>query len=140
VVEGGRLVKYGNKQVGEDKNTRCEKHIERLLARIAPDALVLADVKAKGTHRAQRIMKLHQAVLKLAKRMKVKTVKISGTAMRLRLLGDEKGTRHAMAKRMAEVFPSELASRLPAERKPWQSDHPRLDLFLAFGLAIASHT
>jgi hypothetical protein len=137
LMEGNRLVKYGHRRIEGDKNRKCVKHIEKLLIRNTPDVLVLPEVRAKGTYRAPRILKLHEMIVSLARRLKVKTVKISNEEMRDRLLGDKKGTRHEMAERVAKEFLDELNARLPAKRKVWEGDDPRLDLFMAVGLAVA---
>ena len=97
---------------------------------------MLNDVSAKGTYRAPRIKELHRKVVALAKRRKLKVVKISNTELRTALLNDPKGTKHDMAERIAEQFPDELASRVPPKRKAWTSEANRMDIFDAVGLAV----
>jgi hypothetical protein len=138
LMEGNQLVKYGHRRIDGDKNRKCAKHVEKLLIRNTPDVLVLPDVRAKGTYRAPRILKLHEMIVSAARRHKVKTVKVSNEEMRNRLLGDKKGTRHQMAERIAKEFPDELNARLPAKRKAWEGYNPRIDLFMAVGLVVAS--
>lgn len=133
-----RLVDYGHKVLYENRNVRCLAHIEKLMKRNAPDALVLSDVDAKGVYRAPRIKELNQEILALANNRKLKVVKISARELRERLLGREIGTRHEIAELLASQFPDELASRLPTKRRDWESEDARMDIFEAVELAIAS--
>jgi hypothetical protein len=51
-------------------------------------------------------------------------------------LGDQKGTKHDVAKVLAQKFPEELGDRLPPKRKPWMSEDYRMDIFGAVALGI----
>src|SRR5882672_655611 len=136
VMEENTLVDYGKKGINKDKNAWSLDHIGKVIARNQPNVLVLQDVNAKGTHRAPRIKALHRKVVVLAKKRKIKVVKISGTELRRVLLGNETGTKQEMAEVLAKQFPDELASRLPPERKLWKSEDARMDIFEAVGLAV----
>jgi hypothetical protein len=134
-----RLVSFGKKIFNEDKNVRSLAHIEKVIIRNEPDVLVLQDVNAKnarGTRRDPRIKELHREVVGLAKKCKLKVVKISGTELRNALLGNERGTKQEMAELLAKQFPDELASRLPPKRKSWKSEDARMDIFAAVALAV----
>jgi hypothetical protein len=136
-VEGNnRLVDYGKKIINEDKNVRSLAHIGKVITRNQPNVLVLQDVNAKGIHRAPRIKELHRKVVALAKKHKIRVVKISGTELRSRILGNPKGTKHEMAELLAKQFPDELATRLPPKRKLWKSEDARMDIFDAVGLGV----
>lgn len=138
VMENGcRLVNYGKKVIPKDKNTKSLAGIEKMMVRSKPEFLVLQDVDAEGTHRAPRIKELHKKVLTLAKKHKLKSVKISQKQLRLTLLGREDGTKQEMAELMASRFSDELSSRLPPKRKPWLSEDSRMDIFDAVGLVAA---
>ena len=136
-MEGGSLVEYRNKVFMADKSANSFTHIKKLIVHFQPDVLVLHDVNAKGTYRAPRIRELHRKVAALAKRRKLKMVKISGTELRKSLLGNQKGTKQEMAELLAQQFPDELASRIPTKRKAWTSENARMDIFDAAGLAVA---
>ena len=137
VLEGDDdLIDYGNKRINKDKNARSLAHIEKMIAHNQPDVLVLQDVNAKGTRRALRIKKLHREIVSVAKKRKLKVIKISGTELRRLLFGNEAGTKQEMAELLAKKFPDELASRLPEKRKPWKSEDARMDIFDAAGLAV----
>lgn len=131
------LVECGKKRVDADKNAGSLKNIETMIARIEPDCLVLHDVNAKGTYRRDRIKQLHRKVIALAKKRTLKVVKISKTELRELLLNDKNGTKQEMAALMAKRFPEQLALRLPAERKAWDSEDARMDIFDAVGLMVA---
>ena len=53
-------------------------------------------------------------------------VKISGTELCAILPGNEAGTKQQITEVLAKQFPDELASRLPAKRKPWKSEDSRM--------------
>ncbi len=136
VLEGDALIAYGNKIINEDKNARSLAHIDKLITGYRPDVLALQAVKAKGTYRAPRIKELHRKVVALAKQHRLKVVKITAKELRNALLGNEAGTKRAMAELLAGQFPDELASRLPPKRKRWQSEDARMDIFEAVALAL----
>jgi hypothetical protein len=139
VLQGdGWLVDYGKKIINKDKNARVLGHIEKLIASKQPDVLVLHDMNAKGTHRDPRIKQLHRNIITMARKLKLKVMKISPIELRRLLLSNATGTKHEMAELMAKQFPDELALRLPPKRKPWKSEDTRMDIFDAVELAVAS--
>jgi len=52
------------------------------------------------------------------------------------LLGDAKGTKHAMAEVIAQKFPNALGGKLPGIRRAWESEDGRMDTFDAVELAM----
>jgi hypothetical protein len=138
VMEGDNaLILYGKKVFEDDKNAKSLTSIKGIITRNQPDVLVIQDVNAKGTHRAPRIKELHRKVVALAKKHRLKVVKISGTELRGLLLGNEDGTKQEIAELLAKQFPDELALRLPPKRKAWKSEDARMDIFDAVALAVA---
>ena len=137
ITEGNALVEYCNKVFLSDKNANSLTNIDKLIVRFQPEVLVLHDVNAKGTYRAPRIKGLHRKVVALAKKRKLKVVKLSKIELRTLLLNDPKGTKHDMAERIAKLFPDELASRVPPKRRDWTSEYARMDIFDAVGLVVA---
>ena len=121
VMEGRALVDYGNKIILGGKNANSLAQIDKLFVRFRPDVLVLSDVNAKGTYRSSRIKQLHKLIIALAKERKLKVIMLSGKKLRTVLLNDPKGTKHDLAVRVAELFPDELASRVPPKRKDRKS-------------------
>jgi hypothetical protein len=141
VLEGNnRLISYGHKIIYKSKNRRSLAHICKLIISNEPEVIVLRSVKAKGTHRAPRIKKLHMQVVALAKKHKLRVVEISGPQLRNALLGSPKATKHELAESLAKQFPDELASRLPPPRKIYKSEDSRMDTFDAVGLAVSFKT
>jgi len=136
VMEGpDKLLAAGNKAILRNKNVGALAWVEKFIRFYQPGVLVLPDVNAADTHRAQRIKTLHRQLLGWAKQRQLKVKLISVTQQRERLLGNPKGTKYAMAKMLAEKFPAELGKRLPPKRRPWMSEDPRMDIFDAVGLA-----
>jgi hypothetical protein len=137
VMEGNnRVVAYGNKVINKNKNARVLVHIEKVITRYQPGLLVLQDVNAKGTHRDPRIKGLNRKIIALMKKRRLTTAKLSGTKLRITLLGNPKGTKHEMAESLAKTFPDELASRLPPKRNFYNSEDVRMDIFDAVALAL----
>lgn len=137
VMEGqAALIECGVKVVQGDKNIESLAKIEMLIKRYQPDVLVLQDVNFKGSRRAPRIRKLHGKVIKQAGKRKLKVKQFSRTQMHTLILGKPIGIKHEMAEVLASQFPDELASRLPAKRKPWKSEDARMDIFEAVCLAV----
>lgn len=138
VIEGeNMIVECGKKRIYGDKNAGSLAGIEKMIARYQPSHFVLQDVKAKGARRDKRIKKLHQKVVTLAAKHKIKAAEISGKELRSTLLGNEDGTRQEIAELLAKRFPDELASRLPQKRRAWESEDARMDIFDALALAVS---
>ena len=130
------LVAYGKRRITGDRHKASLKGIEKLIVRSQPDCLVLQDENhAKGTHRVDRIKRLHRGIVTLANKQKLTVKIISGWEIRTVLLGNEKGTKHELAELLAGRFPDELALQLPPKRKAWMNADARMDIFDAVGLA-----
>ena len=137
VMEGPRqLISYGNKTILRNKNARALVWVDKFIRLYQPNILMLPDVNAKDTHRAKRIKELHHRMGTLARTREVKLTLVKTTQIRERLTGASRGTKQAMAEKLAEWFPDELQARLPPKRRPWMSEDPRMDLFDAVGLAM----
>ncbi|HXR46674.1 MAG TPA: hypothetical protein VN784_04470 [Candidatus Limnocylindrales bacterium] len=120
-----------------DKNEKCLAKVETLIKFYQPEVLVLQDVRAKGSRRALRIKRLYRAVVRFARKQKIKVELISEAQLRTLLLGDPRGTKHEIAEMIAKLFPDELALRLPPKRRAWESADSRMDIFDAVALAVA---
>ena len=139
VLEGeNSLVENGHSCVrGGDKNGQCVARVKRLVAMYRPSLMVLQNAAAKESRRTQRIRRLHGEVVKVAADKNLGVVFVSEGELRSLLLGNPRGTKDEMAEMLAQRFPNELALRLPAKRRPWQSEDSRMDLFDAVALAVA---
>ena len=49
---------------------------------------------------------------------------------------DGEGTKHERAEIIAQRFPEELGSRVPAKRRPWTSEDGQMGVFEAVALAL----
>lgn len=137
VLEGEEfLVESGKSSFKGDKNRRCLAKAEKLVSMYLPDALVLQDAMAKDFHRGLRIKALNQKIAEAARKRNLKVALISGRQLRSVLLGDAHGTKQEMAEILAKCFPDELALRLPPQRRSWESEDARMDIFDAVGLAV----
>jgi hypothetical protein len=136
VTEGNdMIIACGNTRIYGDKNAGSLVAIEKIIVRYQPGLIVLQDVKV--ARRDQRIKRLHNKILALAAKHKIKAAEISAKELRLALLGRENGTKHDLAEHLAKRFPDELASRLPPQRRAWMNADYRMDIFDAVGLAVA---
>jgi hypothetical protein len=135
-MENQVILECGNKEVRGNKNPNSVSKIEKLMRQFLPSVLVLQDVNATGCRRAPRIKALHQQVIGLAAKQKCKVVLFTGKKLRLKLLGDVKGTKHEMAEMLAKIYPVELAAKLPPKRRLWENEDRRMDMFDGVGLAI----
>ena len=96
VMEGpDKLLAVGNKAILRNKNAGALTWVEKFIRFYQPGVLVLPDVNAADTHRAQRIKTLHRQLLGWAKQRQLKVKLISVTQQRERLLGNPKGTEAA---------------------------------------------
>ena len=137
VLEGHKvLVDWGVKRVEEHKNAGCVKKVEAMIARYNPQVMVLEDTASEGSLRSPRIQTLTKRLVAVAERRAVKVVLFSQMQMRRVFLGNDQGTKHAVAESIAEQFPEELGFRLPPKRQTWMSEDSRMDIFDAVALAL----
>jgi Holliday junction resolvasome RuvABC endonuclease subunit len=136
VMENQAILECGKKEVKGNKNLQSVSKIEKLLKQFLPGVLVLQNVNVKGHHRSSRIKALHKQVIELAAKQKLKVTLFSGEKLRVILLGHVKGTKYQMAKLIAQKYPLELAGKLPPQRRVWESENSRMDVFDAVGLAV----
>ena len=138
VMEGpDKLVACGNKAILRDKNAKALAWVNRFIQFYQPDVLVLPNVTAADTRRATRIKTLHRKIVAWAGKQPLKVRLVSVTQVRMQLVGESRATKFAVARTLAEKFPTELGTRLPPKRRPWMSEDPRMDIFDAVGLAVA---
>ena len=126
VFEGHKmLVHWGVKSVKGDKNAGAIEKVEDMIARYNPQVMVLEDTATKGSHRAPRIKALTKRLVAVAERRTIKVVLFSQKQIRRVFLGDNPGTKHTLAKSIAERFPEELGFLLPPKRRTWTSQDSR---------------
>ena len=137
VFEGHKLlVDWGVRLVEGDKNAGTIEKVEQMIAHYKPQVMVLEYTASKGSRRYPRIKALTKLLLAVAKRRTMRVNLFSQKQIRQVLLGDERGTKHALAQIVAERFPEELNFRLPPKRRDWMSEDSRMDIFDAVALAL----
>lgn len=122
---------------GGDKNGQCVARVKKLVGIYRPGLMVLQNAAAKESRRIQRIRRLQGELVKVAAQKNLGVDLVSEKDLRRLLLGNPRGTKDEIAEMLAQRFPNELALRLPAKRRPWQSEDSRMDLFDAVALAVA---
>lgn len=138
VLEGeAKLVDWGVKHVGGDKNEQAILKVAALMVYYLPAKLVVEDCSAEGCRRSKRIRTLIQETIKLAEQRRLTVVRLSREEVKRALSLDSPATKHSVAEFLARRFPEELASRLPPKRRAWKSEDGRMDIFDAVSLALA---
>ncbi len=136
VLENGQLVDSGIKAVrGNDKNGKCLEKIKGIFRKCEPDVLVLEDTRSAQSDRAPRIRELNAAILGISLGNNVPVAWFTKTQLKNFFFGTKGGTKHEIAQEIARRFPEELGHRLPRERRLWDSQDERIDLFFAVALA-----
>ena len=140
LLEQGKLIESGLKTIrGENKNERCIEKIEGIIAQYQPEVLALEDTGADNSRRMPRIRDLSQSILAVSLRHKVPVAWFTIEEIRKHFFADRDGTKHEVAQNVAKHFP-ELEDRLPRERRLWDSQDARIDLFHAVALALVEHS
>lgn len=137
VLEGrDTLVDWGVKSVNGNKNVQSLAKVKELIAQYQPGVMVLQDTSTKDSRRSPRIKALSRKIIALAATHKISVKAFSQEQVRAAFFADGQGTKHAIARMLAQRFPEELGSRLPPKRKPWMSEHYQMDIFDAVALAL----
>lgn len=118
-----------------DKNSKCLRSVERLFERLQPETLVLEAFERSSSQRADRIARLCRAIVALAvdRRIEVAVYRRGDVQATFASVGAR--TRHEIAQAVARHVEA-LRPRLPAQRKPWQSEDKRMPLFAAAALVL----
>jgi hypothetical protein len=109
--------------------------IASLLERYQPAVLVLQDMSSTGTHRAQRIQNLNEAIMEFAEDRGIAVRSYSRARVREAFALPEPATKEAIAEAVAKYLPA-FERHVPPPRKPWNSEHARMGLFDAAALAL----
>src|SRR5262249_37444347 len=119
---------------GREKNARCLKRVESLLALHSPDALVLQQM-SRSDNRAPRIQQLNRDIAELGKTYDLTVHTYRRTELREFFAHHfDATTKQTIAETVAQQIPA-LSLYLPPERKPWRSEHVRMGIFEAAALA-----
>jgi hypothetical protein len=119
---------------GREKNARCLKRVESLLALHSPDALVLQQM-SRSDNRAPRIQQLNRDIAELGKGYGIALHRYRLTELRESFAYHfDATTKQRIAETIAQQITA-LSLYLPPERKPWKSEHVRMGIFEAAALA-----
>jgi len=130
VLEGkDKLVDWGLREAQGDKNENSMRGISILINLYKPDLILLEDVR-HGSRRCERVSRLILNMQKLAHKRGVATREINKAQLRKAFSASGATTKDAIAKVMAERFP-ELAPYLPSPRRKWESQNPKIAIFMA---------
>ena len=120
---------------GGEKNTRCLKRVESLLALHSPDVLVLQQPSRSDTHRAPRIQDLNRNIADLGKSYDITVNGYRRAELRESFAYYfDATTKQRIAETIARQIPA-MSLYLPPERKPWKGEHVRMGIFEAAALA-----
>jgi hypothetical protein len=129
-------VDFGAYEVrGGEKNARCLKRAESLLALHSPDVLVLQQIARSDTQRAPRIQQLNRSIADLGKSYDIPVHTYRRADLRESFAHHfDATTKQRIAETIAQQIPA-LSLYLPPERKSWKSEHLRMGIFEAAALA-----
>ena len=136
VFEGPfRPIDWGLVSARKDKNATCLNRLDGLLARYAPEVLVLEAYDRESSRRARRIARLGASVRRAADLRGVETVVYHRAQVREAFAETGARTRREIAEAVAGHLEA-FRHRLPPPRKPWDSEDAREALFAAAALAL----
>lgn len=127
-----RLVDWGVAEVWSKTPRAFLARVEAMFDRYAPTLIVLEEFDDKRRRRAKRLI---ASVVQYATTRRIEVIRVSRGQVQKAFGG--KRTKHEIAATIAGVFP-ELASRLPAKRKLWESERQQMNVFDALSFALTA--
>jgi Holliday junction resolvasome RuvABC endonuclease subunit len=135
VLEGEKLLDWGVKGVTGDKSTQSLMKVKTLIRHYQPTIVALEDPFVGGVRRSTRIAQLVFSITTMVEEEALTARLVARLDIKSVLLGKKEGTKHEVARQLAELFPHELACRIPPKRKPWSSEDYRMGIFDAVAVA-----
>jgi Holliday junction resolvasome RuvABC endonuclease subunit len=120
---------------GKNRNRRCIQRIAVMFGQYAPDALVLQDTSDRGTHRAQRIQNLNDAIEVLAGTQSIHVFAYSRSRVRQCFENHGLTSKQSVAEAIAKHIPM-FERFVPPLRKIWMSEDSRMGIFDAAALVL----
>ena len=138
IVFRGPLVahRWGVKDIRTNTNNDNVLKIEELVSQYRPDIVVLDDYEGGGSRRAKRIESLIEDIAELAARKKITVHRYSRSMIRECFSEFSAFTKLEVAQAIAKTLP-ELRPQLPAKRKIWLPEDPRMAIFDAAALVFS---
>lgn len=131
------LYDWGLHHAKRRKNASCLAKLEKLLARLNPEILVLEAFEGQGTRRSRRVIDLYKAVIALAMEQRIEVAIYSQREIRSSFGGVGARTRQDVAEALVRSF-AELRPRLPKARRAWDPPDRRMAIFDA-AAAVQAH-
>lgn len=137
VFEGERApVDWGAVEArGKTKGQKMLARIDRIFLQYKPNVVVLQKILPTEIHRPKSILRLNEAIGKLATRNSFPVVLRSRQEIRDQFAYLGSVSRDAIASVIAKHLP-QFARYLPRSRKPWRSEDARVGIFDAAALAL----
>jgi hypothetical protein len=122
----------------KDKNTRCLRKVEALIARFVPESLVIEAFERQESARRDRIARLCRAIQSLAADRGVEVAVYSRGDVRACFAAVGARSRDEIAEAVARHVDA-LRDWLPKRRRPWETEHRRIAVFSAAALVLTHY-
>ncbi|MDF7774288.1 hypothetical protein P1X14_03425 [Sphingomonas sp. AOB5] len=136
IFEGEAAHDWGTIVATGDKNWMSLQKLVRLLDRFSPNIVVLEEAEGLP-RRARRIVQLQNEIVTLCRHRNIETCLYRHAEVRDCFLKVGAKSRQEIAEAVAHRV-DVLAHRLPARRKPWQSEARQMTIFSA-GAVVITH-
>jgi len=134
VMEGpDDIIDWGTTHTIIGKNSFVRRKVQRLIEYCSPDVLVIEDA-AQG-RRCSRVLKLLEALEKLARTLGLRVVKIARGTLHETFANFGATNKHEISCRLTEYYP-QLTRLLPDKRKIWEAEDARYGVFDAAALGF----
>jgi hypothetical protein len=129
---------WGVRYVKPADNRRSLRKLERLIAWYAPDVLVVEAITGPGASRSRRVRTLTRAAVRLADRRGIKVCQYTAGEVHALFRSFDAQTKYERASTIAHWLPA-LRAVLPAKRKIWLPENPRMSIFDAVALVLTHY-
>jgi len=132
------ILEWGQKvypAVGQAERELAQKRLSKLLTGIAPNVILLKHERWERGHTDFHLANPLAALQDEAEKHSIPIRLIQEEAVKKTFEVFGCRTKHEIAATLASIYP-ELLLRVPPQRKPWQSEHPRTSVFDAVALGL----
>jgi Holliday junction resolvasome RuvABC endonuclease subunit len=129
------LYDWGLFHVKKRKNTQSLARLEKLLARLNPEAIVL-EAYDHGAKRSDRVVRLCRSVVALAIEQRIDVAVYTREQIKACFGSVGASSRHEVAEAVARSFEA-LRPRLPKPRRAWDAPDRRMAIFDAAAATMA---
>jgi Holliday junction resolvasome RuvABC endonuclease subunit len=133
--EPSNPVDWGVAAVRENKNAGCFARIEGIIDQYGPSVIILEQFEGPGSRRALRIQRLCRSIVALAHTRDIAVRVYSRDHVKTSFAKTGATSRYEIATAIAKHIDA-IAHMLPAKRKIWMPEDPRMGLFNAAALAV----